>query len=105
MLTPEPSVDSIGGNEWAVRPYRARLPDGSASALPVVSCVDELCFPNAGLDPWHMIWSGTALQIAQRCPTLTWLHLGLDEYVRPDHLDYVRDRRQGSISPISSKYP
>ncbi|GIC87126.1 F-box protein [Aspergillus udagawae] len=82
------------GDEWAVRPYRAQFPDGSASALPVVSCVDKLCFPNAGLDPWHMIWSGTALQIAQRCPTLTWLHLGLDEYARPDHLDYIRDRRQ-----------
>jgi hypothetical protein len=84
------------GNE-SVCPYRAWLPDDIASVLPAVSCIDKLCFPNAGSDPWHMIWAGTALQIAQLCPTLTWLHLGLDEYVRPDHLDYMRDRRQGNV--------
>ncbi|GFF79356.1 hypothetical protein IFM47457_04891, partial [Aspergillus lentulus] len=81
------------GNK-SVRPYRAQLPDDDASELPSVSCIDKLCFPNAGSDPWHMIWAGTALQIAQCCPTLTWLYLGLDEFVRPDHLDYMRDRRQ-----------
>jgi hypothetical protein len=84
------------GNE-SVWPYRAWLPDDIASVLPAVSCIDKLCFPNAGSDPSHMIWAGTALQIAQLCPTLTWLHLGLDEYVRPDHLDYMRDRRQGNV--------
>jgi hypothetical protein len=92
------------GHRLAVRPYRARLLDSSASALPAVSCIDKLSFFNSGSDPRHRIWGGTALQIAQRCPSLTWLHLDLDEYVRPDNVDYMRDRRQGSIPLIPCYY-
>jgi hypothetical protein len=35
------------------------------------------------------------MQIAQRCPTLTELWLNLDDYIRPDHLEYMKERRQG----------
>ncbi|KAL6228837.1 hypothetical protein BDW75DRAFT_250536 [Aspergillus navahoensis] len=91
-------LDFRDGQTQAVPPYRARL--SSPDALSLVPCVDKLTFANVRhpLDPrprnrWHQIWAGTVFQIAQRCPTITELYLNLNEYVRPDHLEYIRERR------------
>ncbi|KAL3484303.1 hypothetical protein BJX62DRAFT_248531 [Aspergillus germanicus] len=111
--------DFTDGQTEAVPPYRARLcnPD----ALSFVPCIDRLTFANwrrrvgrpllwyveqeddmydyyIERDPrprnrWHQIWAGTVFQIAERCPTLTELHPNLDEYVRPDYLEYIQERR------------
>jgi hypothetical protein len=113
--------DFTDGRTEALPPYRARLSDPDALALD--SCVDKLTFmntrhrvkrpslfyeenddyadeydPEKDLRPrnrWHQVWAGTVFQIAERCPTLTELHLNLDEYVRPDHLEYIQERRAG----------
>ncbi|KAB8276091.1 hypothetical protein BDV30DRAFT_224489 [Aspergillus minisclerotigenes] len=42
---------------------------------------------------FHQIWAGAVAQIVQHCPTITQLHLNLDEWVRPDHIEYIRARR------------
>ncbi|KAJ0420268.1 hypothetical protein BJY00DRAFT_301671 [Aspergillus carlsbadensis] len=102
--------------------YRFDFTDGRTEALlSFVPCVDKLTFANwrrrygrpflfyevqeddeydyyPERDPrprnrWHQIWAGTVFQIAEHCPTMTELHLDLHEYVRPDHLEYIRDRR------------
>jgi hypothetical protein len=108
--------DFRDGRTQAVPPYRARL--SSPDALSFVRCIEKLSFANVrqrvpkhkfsrdeeedpALDPrprnrWHQIWAGTVFQIAERCPTLTELYLNLNEYVRPDHLEYIRERRAGT---------
>ncbi|CEL11920.1 hypothetical protein ASPCAL15014 [Aspergillus calidoustus] len=111
--------DFTDGRTEALPPYRARLSD--FDALSIVPCVDKLTFINSRhrfkepflfyeekddyedeYDPeqdprprnrWHQIWAGTVFQIAERCRTITELHLNLDEYVRPDHLEYIQERR------------
>ncbi|KAB8217963.1 hypothetical protein BDV33DRAFT_232472 [Aspergillus novoparasiticus] len=42
---------------------------------------------------FHQIWAGAVAQIVQHCPSITQLHLNLDEYVRPDHIEYIQARR------------
>ncbi|RHZ51668.1 F-box protein [Aspergillus thermomutatus] len=102
----EPSTeedDEAGLYNWntadfGVRPvpvYRARFHDNGAAMLHDVSCIDKLSFHGTIESPrYHQIWAGAAMQIAQHCPTLTELWLNLDEYIRPDHLEYIKERRQ-----------
>ncbi|KAB8202724.1 hypothetical protein BDV34DRAFT_215247 [Aspergillus parasiticus] len=42
---------------------------------------------------FHQIWAGTVAQIVQHCPTITQLYINLNEWVRPDHIEYIRARR------------
>lgn len=81
--------------DQVVGQYRARFPD--ASMLPLVTCFDGLSFE------WThgLIWAGTAMQIAESCLTLQQLHLDMRDLSRPDHLWYMRDRRQGTFSGSS----
>jgi hypothetical protein len=88
--------DFTDGRTQAVPVYRARFHQDGALVLPNVSCIDKLSFLDGTDSPrYHQIWAGAAMQIVQHCPTLAELWLNLDEYIRPDHLDYLKERRQG----------
>ncbi|KAL4791440.1 hypothetical protein BDV19DRAFT_393052 [Aspergillus venezuelensis] len=79
------------------RPYRARfLNDGNTLELPTLSSVHGLSFANRNgiYNPVHRIWPDAALRIASCCPNLHSLFLDTKEYVRPDHGDYMRERRE-----------
>lgn len=91
------------GRTQAVPVYRARFRPDGALALPYVSCTDKLSFLD-GTDStrYHQIWAGAALRIARHCPTLAELRLNVDEYIRPDHLYYLKERRQGRRLSCSS---
>ncbi|KAE8403241.1 hypothetical protein BDV37DRAFT_294665 [Aspergillus pseudonomiae] len=88
------------GRTDAVPPYRARFHNNYASVLAYASCVDKLSFTNRRIaffnargehrHRYHQIWAGTVAQIVQHCPTVTELYLNLDEWVRPDHLEYIK---------------
>ncbi|KAJ5355354.1 uncharacterized protein N7496_012566 [Penicillium cataractarum] len=78
------------GRTKAVPVYRAKFLENGASLLPDVPCIDHFCFAISS----HHIWAGSAMQIIQRCTTVTKLVLGLDEYIRPDHIEYIQARRQ-----------
>ncbi|KAL2811965.1 hypothetical protein BJX63DRAFT_397742 [Aspergillus granulosus] len=92
----------LDGNLWVVRPYRARFPDGD-EMLPKVTCVDELVIEYAPMT--QGIWGGAALRIAKHCVALQRLHLDVQERVRPDHLDYIRQRRQAVASALINLPP
>ncbi|KAL2802506.1 hypothetical protein BJX63DRAFT_426009 [Aspergillus granulosus] len=81
--------------EQVVGPYRARFP--GASMLPRVTCVDNLSFE------WRygLIWTGTAMQIAESSLALQRLYLNIQDLSRPDHLWYMRDRRQAVASGLA----
>ncbi|KAJ6101037.1 hypothetical protein N7499_000667, partial [Penicillium canescens] len=90
--------DYKDGRRFSTPPYRARflsdMPD-----LASVPCVEKLSFIN---ENWpggthHQIWTGAIQIIIQRCPTIYELALNLDEWVRPDHLEYIQARRTGKI--------
>ncbi|KAJ6109670.1 hypothetical protein N7486_001905, partial [Penicillium sp. IBT 16267x] len=83
--------DFTDGQTKAVPVYRARFIGDDASLLPNVACIECLSFPK---EPYHRIWAGSAMQIAQHCSTITELRLDLDEYIRPDHLEYIQARRR-----------
>lgn len=85
------------GRTKSVPVYRARFLDNGASLLPDVACIGRLYFNNGPL--FHQIWAGSAIQITQRCSTLTEMILDLDEYIRPDHIEYIQARRQGKRIP------
>jgi hypothetical protein len=85
------------GRMKSVPVYRAQFLDNGPSLLPDVACIGRLCF-NDG-PPFHQIWARSAMQIAQRCSTLTGMVLDLDEYIRPDHIEYIQARRQGKRIP------
>ncbi|GFF50693.1 hypothetical protein IFM46972_09106 [Aspergillus udagawae] len=80
--------DYTDGRTRSVPVYRARFHDNGASILRDVPCIDKISLP-------PQIWAGAAMQIARHCPELTELHLDLDDYIRPDHLEYMKERRQG----------
>ncbi|KAF3394142.1 hypothetical protein F1880_005529, partial [Penicillium rolfsii] len=69
------------GRTQSVPVYRARFLNNGASFLPD---------------------AGSALQIAQRCSTLTQMTLNLDEYIRPDHIEYIQARRQAGLNVLCS---
>lgn len=85
--------DFTKGKTKAVPVYRAKFLENGASLLPDVLCVDRLAFN--GEVPSHQIWAGSVMQIIQHCTTITEIVLDLDEYIRPDHLEYIQARRQG----------
>ena len=100
--------DYRNGREMSVPPYRARFHNNDASVLAYVPCVDKLSFTNEPSDGesdlrhrFHQIWAGAVAQIVQHCPTITHLHLNLDEWVRPDHIEYIRGRRDGKSRSFS----
>lgn len=80
--------DYTDGRTRSVPVYRARFHDNGASVLRDVSCIDKIELPTR-------IWAGAAMQIVRHCPELTELRLDLDDYIRPDHLEYMKERRQG----------
>ncbi|KAF7616232.1 hypothetical protein AFLA_009730 [Aspergillus flavus NRRL3357] len=122
--TPEPNTsyssiagdyrhDFTTGRTDAVPPYRARLHNNDASVLAYASCVGKLSFTNKRVaynalgecrHRYHQIWAGTVAQIFQHCPAVTELYLNLDEWVRPDHLDYIQARRE-AVSELFSNAP
>ncbi|KAE8340441.1 hypothetical protein BDV24DRAFT_152015 [Aspergillus arachidicola] len=110
--------DYRNGREMSVPPYRARLHNNDASALAYVPCVDKLFFTNESSGGesnlrhrFHQIWAGTVAQIVQHCPTITQLYINLqlqnlNEWVRPDHIEYIRARRDGKSRsfPLPSSF-
>jgi hypothetical protein len=73
--------------------YGARFP-GGVTMLPEVSCVEHLEFDHTAYD----IWIGTIMQIAECCVALKRLDVNTMYHVRPDHLDFMRKRRQGMLA-------
>ncbi|KAK6814477.1 hypothetical protein RU639_009355 [Aspergillus parasiticus] len=85
--------DFTTGRTDAVPPYRARLHNNDASVLAYASCVGKLSFTNERVafnalgecrHPYHQIWA--------------------DEWVRPDHLEYIQARRE-AVSELFSNAP
>lgn len=93
--------DFTDGQTKAVPVYRASFIGDDASLLPNVACIKCLSFPK---EPYHRIWAGSAMQIAQHCSTITELRLDLDEYIRPDHLEYIQARREGKTQIITLRH-
>jgi hypothetical protein len=87
--------------ELVVHPYRPRFPHDDCSMLPKVDCIIELDFyAYLFQDHFELIWGGAALQIASHCGGLRSLYLSNQELVRPDHMSYLRERRQGNVEPM-----
>ncbi|KAL4953939.1 hypothetical protein BDW69DRAFT_183993 [Aspergillus filifer] len=87
------------------RPYRASfLNDGNGLELPTLPSVYQLSFENRYnvFNPVHRIWAAAALRIAGCCPNLYSLLLDIEDYVRPDHVDYMRKRRKALGEGLSS---
>lgn len=103
---PYTRFSDVGYDHWQsteskslVRPYRASFPDNDASILLNVSCINQVSFHNTltkDAENWnHRIWAGTVFQIIAHCPTVTCLNLDLNDFVRPEHKEYMVQRRQG----------
>ena len=43
--------------------------------------------------------------IIQRCTQIVELELDLEEFVRPDHLEYIQARREGELYPFCCELP
>jgi hypothetical protein len=78
--------------EIVVRPYHARFPNDDSSTIPQIDCVRHLGFYSP-----NFIWGGAALQLARCCSGLRGLFLVTKGKVRPDHLSYIQERRQGIV--------
>ncbi|KAL2813345.1 hypothetical protein BDW59DRAFT_154852, partial [Aspergillus cavernicola] len=90
------------GNKWVVRPYRARFPEDKSN-LPDVSCIHQLIFEDYGNeDETSHIWPGTALSIARSCPMLHEFYWHTFDFIRPDHLDYMQERRQALAEGLTN---
>ncbi|KAL2811813.1 hypothetical protein BDW59DRAFT_177063 [Aspergillus cavernicola] len=50
---------------------------------------------------YGLIWTGTAMQIAESCLALQRLYLNMQDLSRQDHLWYMRDRRQAVASRLA----
>jgi hypothetical protein len=80
--------------ERVVRPYRAQFADdGDALVLPEVTCVDNL--PVQYSYRPQRISPGGLSQIARHCVALRRLHFDMPGKLRPDHVEYMRERREG----------
>ncbi|KAI9372231.1 hypothetical protein BJX61DRAFT_553086 [Aspergillus egyptiacus] len=88
----------LDGEQWVIRPYHARFPDEGPD-MPRITCVKELSFENNYV--FQGVWSGTAFQIAEHCVALRSLYVDFLEWVRPDHLSYMQERRQGVSSGLA----
>ncbi|RLL97477.1 hypothetical protein CFD26_106509 [Aspergillus turcosus] len=80
--------DYTDGRTRSVPVYRAQFHDNGASMLRDVSCIDKIELPV------YNIWAGAAMQIVRHCPQLTELRLEVEDDIRPDHLEYIKERRQ-----------
>ncbi|KAJ5860060.1 uncharacterized protein N7529_007370 [Penicillium soppii] len=89
------------GRTFSVPPYRAQFLNDD---LPFVPCIEKLSFKNhdPGWGDHHQIWTGVVQTIIQHCPKLVELELNLNEWVRPDHLEYIQLRRAALSSLIGS---
>lgn len=79
--------------------YRARFDDIGTSLAHVV-CIDKLSFLNNG-DWHHQIWTGAVQKIIEHRQNITELELDFNEWIRPDFLEYMQERREAMSSPIS----
>ncbi|KAJ5427214.1 hypothetical protein N7465_002284 [Penicillium sp. CMV-2018d] len=88
--------DYRDGRILSIPPYRARfLKD--ISDLPSLPCIEKLSFLNG-----NQIWTGAMRTIIQRCTQIVELELDLEEFVRPDHLEYIQARREALSSLVDS---
>ncbi|PYH76879.1 hypothetical protein BO82DRAFT_406708 [Aspergillus uvarum CBS 121591] len=75
--------DFQDGDTLAVPLYRASFGDSDPSILPVVACINRLCFIEDCGDPvFHLapdIWVGAAMQIARKCSIMSTLCLSMEE--------------------------
>jgi hypothetical protein len=65
------------------------------SDLPSLPCIKKLSFLNR-----NQIWTSALRTIIQRCTQIVELELDLEEFVRPDHLEYIQTRREGKLYPF-----
>ncbi|KAL2845204.1 hypothetical protein BJY01DRAFT_263698, partial [Aspergillus pseudoustus] len=93
--------------KWAVRPYRAQFPKSIGVGqqqqhpqLPSALCVGSLEFegPYFMGDRIHRyekpVWPEAACCIAQACPAFSHFRWEAEDDIRPDHLDYMQQRRE-----------
>ncbi|CAI7586627.1 unnamed protein product [Penicillium viridicatum] len=88
-----------------IPPYRARFVNNMPELYLVhVPCIDALTVTNRSHDKnqLHQIWTGAIQTIIEHCPTLTELELDLNEWVRPDYLQYIQGRRASLGSLLGS---
>lgn len=76
--------------ERVVAPYSARFPADEAPMMPRVTCIDHLWSETS----YQGICNSAVLQIAEHCVGLQRLRLHLAGWLRPDHVQYMRERRQ-----------
>lgn len=70
------------------------------SDLPSLPCIEKLSFLTR-----NQIWTGAMQTIIQRCIQIVELELDLEEFVRPDHLEYIQARREGEVYPFCCELP
>jgi hypothetical protein len=80
--------------ERVVGPYRAQFADdGDALVLPEVTCVADLLVQYSYRP--QRISPGGLSQIARHCVALRRLHFDMPGQFRLDHVEYMRERREG----------
>lgn len=85
-----------GTRNISIYPYRARFVNSMHQLYMMhAPCIDTLSFLNRTHDKnqLHQIWTGAVQTIIEHCPTITELELDLNEWVRPDYLQYIQERR------------
>lgn len=80
-----------------VPPYRARF--YGVTSLPHVLCIGKLAFLNDS-GRHHQIWTGAVQAIIEHCPNFTALMLDFKEWVRPDFVEYMKERHEGEPCPL-----
>jgi hypothetical protein len=79
--------------ERVVGPYRAQFADGDALVLAQVTCVSDLLVQYSYR--LQRISPGGLFQIAEHCVALRRLHFDMPGQLCPDHVEYMRERREG----------
>ncbi|CAG8008295.1 unnamed protein product [Penicillium nalgiovense] len=75
-----------------VPPYRARF--YGVTNLPHVCALVKLAFLNDS-GRHHQIWAGAVQAIIEHCPNITALMLDFKDWIRPDFVEYMEERREG----------
>ncbi|KAL4739562.1 hypothetical protein BDV11DRAFT_169974 [Aspergillus similis] len=104
MLEPETEA-TADAEQWQVEldgerviaPYRARFPADEAPMLPQVTCINHLWSETR----YQGICNSAVLRIAAYCVGLQRLRLDLAGRLRPDHVQYMRERRQVVASGLA----
>jgi hypothetical protein len=81
-------------SQGIVPPYHAAFVDQSQVSLSKAACIKRTLFPRF---KEHQIGAGAALEIVSCCSQITEIELALDYYIRPDHLEHIQARRQGTL--------